>query len=152
MSTAVAAKVSQCTRPFTGATPAELKRRVDGVDLGTPLADTAAALEELEDVYLRDAVYFHDAKYAAHLNCPVVIPALVAEAVLSAVNSSMDTWDQSAGATMIERRLISWAAGQLGLGDCRRRRVHLGREPVQFPGPAAGPEPGRGVAEAGPGK
>ncbi|WCI09929.1 aspartate aminotransferase family protein [Arthrobacter sp. OVS8] len=114
---AVADKVSQCTRPFTGATPAELKSRVDGVDLGTPLADTAAALDELEGVYLRDAVYFHDAKYAAHLNCPVVIPALVAEAVLSAVNSSMDTWDQSAGATMIERRLISWAAAQLGLGD-----------------------------------
>ncbi|WP_313959650.1 aspartate aminotransferase family protein [Arthrobacter sp. U41] len=114
---AVADKVSQCTRPFTGATPAELKNRVDAVDLGTPLPDTAAALDELEGVYLRDAVYFHDAKYAAHLNCPVVIPALVAEAVLSAVNSSLDTWDQSAGATMIERRLISWAAGQLGLGD-----------------------------------
>nr|WP_269450083.1 aspartate aminotransferase family protein [Arthrobacter sp. U41] len=114
--TAVAARVSRCTRPFTGATPAELKSRVDGVDLGLPLGDTASALEELEDVYLRDAVYFHDAKYAAHLNCPVVIPALVAEAVLSAVNSSMDTWDQSAGATMIERKLISWAAGELGLG------------------------------------
>ena len=114
---AVAAKVSRCTRPFTGATPGELKSRVDRVDLGTPLADTAAALEELEGVYLRDAVYFHDAKYAAHLNCPVVIPALVAEAVLSAVNSSLDTWDQSAGATMIERKLISWATGQLQLGD-----------------------------------
>ena len=114
--TAVAAKVSRCTRPFTGATPGELKSRVDGVNLGAPLADTAAALEELEEVYLRDAVYFHDAKYAAHLNCPVVIPALVAEAVLSAVNSSMDTWDQSAGATMIERKLISWTAGRLGLG------------------------------------
>ena len=88
------------------------------MDLGAPLADTAAALEELEDVYLRDAVYFHDAKYAAHLNCPVVIPALVAEAVLSAVNSSMDTWDQSAGATMIERRLISTGPpGRLQLGD-----------------------------------
>ncbi len=33
--TAVAAKVSRCTRPFTGATPGELKSRVDGVDLGT---------------------------------------------------------------------------------------------------------------------
>lgn len=115
--TAVAGRVAECTRPFTGATPAELKHRVDAVDLGTPLSDTAAALEELEGVYLRDAVYFHDTKYAAHLNCPVVIPALVAEAVLSAVNSSLDTWDQSAGATMIERKLISWAAGQLQLGD-----------------------------------
>ncbi|WP_411375310.1 pyridoxal phosphate-dependent decarboxylase family protein [Arthrobacter sp. MPF02] len=114
--TAVATKLERTTRPFTGVGPAEMKARVAAVDLDAPLPDTAAALLELEDVYLRDAVYFHDAKYAAHLNCPVVIPALVGEAVLSAVNSSLDTWDQSAGGTMIERRLVDWAAGRLDLG------------------------------------
>ncbi|CAM3146539.1 L-2,4-diaminobutyrate decarboxylase [Arthrobacter ulcerisalmonis] len=114
--TVVATKIERTTQPFTGVGPAEMKARVDAVDLASPLADTAAALEELESVYLRDAVYFHDSKYAAHLNCPVVIPALVGEAILSAVNSSLDTWDQSAGATMIERRLIDWAADRLHLG------------------------------------
>ncbi|WP_406638647.1 pyridoxal phosphate-dependent decarboxylase family protein [Pseudarthrobacter quantipunctorum] len=114
--TAVATKLERTTQPFTGVEPAGMKARVGAVDLDTPLPDTAAALQELEDVYLRDAVYFHDPKYAAHLNCPVVIPALVGEAILSAVNSSMDTWDQSAGATMIERRLIDWAAERLHLG------------------------------------
>lgn len=114
---AVATKLERTTQPFTGVGPAELKARVAAVDLETPLPDTAAALQELEEVYLRDAVYFHDAKYAAHLNCPVVIPALVGEAVLSAVNSSLDTWDQSAGATMIERRLIDWTAERLNLGS-----------------------------------
>lgn len=113
---AVATKLDRTTRPFTGVQSGELKLRVDGVNLEQPLPDTAAALEELEALYLRDAIYFHDAKYAAHLNCPVVIPALVGEAILSAVNSSMDTWDQSAGATMIERRLIDWAAERLQLG------------------------------------
>ena len=113
---AVATKLDRTARPFTGVGPAELKARIGAVDLDRPLPDTAAALEELESVYLRDAVYFHDAKYAAHLNCPVVIPALVGEAILSAVNSSMDTWDQSAGATMIERRLIDWTAERLQLG------------------------------------
>ncbi|MBT2520322.1 aspartate aminotransferase family protein [Arthrobacter sp. ISL-28] len=115
--TAVATKLERTTQPFTGVGPAEMKRRVGAVDLDRPLPDTAAALEELEDVYLRDAVYFHDPRYAAHLNCPVVIPALVGETVLSAVNSSMDTWDQSAGATMIERRLVEWAAERLQLGS-----------------------------------
>src|SRR6476661_4006257 len=114
---AVATKLERTSKPFTGIGPAEMKRRVDAVDLDRPLPDTAAALDELQDTYLRDAVYFHEAKYAAHLNCPVVIPALVGEAVLSAVNSSMDTWDQSAGATMIERRLIDWTSERLGLGD-----------------------------------
>ena len=112
----VATKVSRVDRPFTGIAPAQLAPVVEAVDLEAPLADTAAALEELETLYLRDAVYFHDSQYAAHLNCPVVIPALVGEAVLSAVNSSLDTWDQSAGATLMERRLIDWTAGRLGLG------------------------------------
>ncbi|MFJ6027338.1 pyridoxal phosphate-dependent decarboxylase family protein [Pseudarthrobacter sp. NPDC092424] len=113
---AVATKLERTAQPFTGVGPSQMKARVAAVDLDAPLPDTAAALQELEEVYLRDAVYFHDAKYAAHLNCPVVIPALVGEAVLSAVNSSLDTWDQSAGATMIERRLIDWTAERLHLG------------------------------------
>jgi L-2,4-diaminobutyrate decarboxylase len=41
---------------------------------------------------------------------------VTAEAVLSAVNSSLDTWGQSAGATLIERRLIDWTAARIGLG------------------------------------
>ena len=36
--------------------------------------------------------------------------------MLSAVNSSLDTWDQSAGATLIERRLIRWTADRIGFG------------------------------------
>ena len=112
----VAKTVAGTAKPFTGATPAQLAPVVDAIDLQTPLPTTAAALEELAGVYLKDAVYFHDTKYAAHLNCPVVIPALVGEAILSAVNSSLDTWDQSAGATLIERRLIRWTADRLGLG------------------------------------
>ncbi|RZE72521.1 pyridoxal-dependent decarboxylase, partial [Streptomyces albidoflavus] len=36
---------------------------------------------------------------------------------LSAVNSSLDTWDQSAGGTLIERRLIDWTTGRIGLGE-----------------------------------
>ncbi|BCW43055.1 aspartate aminotransferase family protein [Arthrobacter sp. StoSoilB5] len=111
---AVSTKVQRTARPFTGVGHAELRAKVGAIDLERPLPDTAAALEELDELYLKDAIYFHDARYAAHLNCPVVIPALVGEAVLSAVNSSMDTWDQSAGATMIERRLIGWTAERIG--------------------------------------
>ncbi|MFF8790131.1 pyridoxal phosphate-dependent decarboxylase family protein [Streptomyces sp. NPDC015125] len=114
--TRISAKISGTTRPFTGITVDGLTPAVMGVDLDAPLHDATAALDELEEVYLRDAVYFHHPRYLAHLNCPVVIPALVGEAVLSAVNSSLDTWDQSAGGTLIERRLIDWTAERIGLG------------------------------------
>ncbi|MFE2581683.1 lysine decarboxylase DesA [Streptomyces sp. NPDC059378] len=112
----VAAKLATTERPFTGVTADTLAPRIEQIDLDRPLHDTTAALDELEEVYLRDAVYFHHPRYLAHLNCPVVIPAVLGEAVLSAVNSSLDTWDQSAGGTLIERRLIDWTAARIGLG------------------------------------
>jgi len=113
----VARRVARADRPFTGVSPARLAERISGIDLDRPLHDPTAALDELDEVYLRDAVYFHHPRYLAHLNCPVVIPALLGEAILSAINSSLDTWDQSAGGTLIERRLIEWAAGRVGLGS-----------------------------------
>lgn len=112
----VAHRLATTQRPFTGVTADELAPLISAVDLDRPLGDASAALDELETVYLRDAVYFHHPRYLGHLNCPVVIPAVVGEAVLSAVNSSLDTWDQSAGGTLIERRLIDWTAQRIGLG------------------------------------
>ena len=112
----VAAKLAATERPFSGIGVDELAPVIDAIDLDRPLGDASAALDELEDVYLRDAVYFHHPRYLGHLNCPVVIPAVLGEAVLSAVNSSLDTWDQSAGGTLIERKLIDWTTERIGLG------------------------------------
>ncbi|MFF8590672.1 lysine decarboxylase DesA [Streptomyces sp. NPDC015220] len=112
----VAAKLAATDRPFTGVTADALAPRIESIDLDRPLHDTTAVLDELEEVYLRDAVYFHHPRYIAHLNCPVVIPAVLGEAILSAVNSSLDTWDQSAGGTLIERRLVDWTTARIGLG------------------------------------
>ncbi|MDQ0943339.1 aspartate aminotransferase family protein [Streptomyces sp. V1I1] len=112
----VANRLATTRRPFTGVTADELAPVISAVDLDQPLGNVSAALDELESVYLRDAVYFHHPRYLGHLNCPVVIPAVLGEAVLSAVNSSLDTWDQSAGGTLIERRLIDWTAQRIGFG------------------------------------
>ncbi|WP_030297848.1 pyridoxal phosphate-dependent decarboxylase family protein [Streptomyces katrae] len=112
----VAAKLATTERPHSGISVDELAPVINGIDLDRPLEDPAAVLDELEEVYLRDAVYFHHPRYLGHLNCPVVIPAVLGEAVLSAVNSSLDTWDQSIGGTLIERRLIDWTAQRIGLG------------------------------------
>ncbi|WP_030790093.1 lysine decarboxylase DesA [Streptomyces sp. NRRL S-920] len=112
----VAAQLATTSRPFTGISVDALAPRIEAVDLDKPLHDTIAALDELEELYLRDAVYFHHPRYLAHLNCPVVIPAVLGEAVISAINSSLDTWDQSAGGTLIERRLIDWTCERIGLG------------------------------------
>lgn len=104
-------------QPATGVSPETAAKPVADVDLDRPLHDVAAALEEMSRVYLDDAVWFHEPSYAAHLNCPVVIPALLAELFVSGVNSSLDTFDQSVGGTFVERHLLAWTAGRIGWDD-----------------------------------
>ena len=58
-----------------------------------------------------------------------MIPALLGEAILSAVNSSLDTWDQTAGGTLIERRLSTG------------RRPASASPPATACSPAAAPSP-----------
>lgn len=108
--------VATAGRPLTGVTPADAARRVAAVDLDRPLGRTDDALAELSRVWLDDAIWFHEPAAAAHLNCPVVIPALVAEVFVSGVNASLDTFDQSAGATFVERHLVDWTNARIGWG------------------------------------
>ncbi|GAA5106488.1 lysine decarboxylase DesA [Alloalcanivorax gelatiniphagus] len=104
-------------RSHTGTSPRQAAARVAAVDLDRPLGAGPEALEELSRLWLDDAIWFHEPTAAAHLNCPVVIPALAAEVFISGVNSSLDTFDQSAGATFIERHLVDWTAARIGYDD-----------------------------------
>lgn len=104
-------------KPFSGIRPHELADQFTGIDLDRPLGDLALALGEVEEIYLRDAVFFHHPRYVAHLNCPVVLPAVLGDVIQSALNTAVETWDQSGGATLIEQRLIDWTASRIGLGE-----------------------------------
>ncbi len=116
ISSLVAEQLDSVQKPFSGITPEALRPAFADLDLETPLENLEAGLEELKSLYLKDAVYFHHPRYIAHLNCPVVLPGVWAESLLGAINSSLDTWDQSAGGTLIEQRLIDWTTERLGLG------------------------------------
>ncbi len=104
-------------KPFSGIDPESLSRRFQQLSLDQPLGRLDQCLDELQSLYLDHAVYFHHPGYAAHLNCPVTIPAILAELIQASINTSVDTWDQSAGATLIEQSLIDWTCGRIGLGE-----------------------------------
>lgn len=110
----IAARLSSVTQPFSGASRGELQSLVDAVDLDGPPSGTREALRETADLYATHAIWFHEPTYAAHLNCPVALPAVGAETMLAAINTSVDTYDQSTVATLMERRLVEWAAGRIG--------------------------------------
>jgi L-2,4-diaminobutyrate decarboxylase len=110
----VAARLVSVTQPFSGASRPELQGLVDAVDLDGPPSGTREALREAADLYARHAIWFHEPTYTAHLNCPVALPAVGAETMLAAINTSVDTYDQSTVATLMERRLVEWTAGRIG--------------------------------------
>lgn len=114
----IESRMQTVRHPFSGILPQELARQFEHLDLDQPCNDMDEALAELDRVYLEDAVYFHHPHYMAHLNCPVTIPAITAELIQASFNTSVDTWDQSAGGTFIEQRLIDWTASRIGFdGD-----------------------------------
>jgi L-2,4-diaminobutyrate decarboxylase len=110
-------------QPFSGESRAHLQHLVDAVDLDAPGTGLDDALREVDELFTANAVWFHDPAYQSHLNCPVALPAVAAEAVLAAVNSSVDTYDQSAVGTLIERRLVDWTAERIGFDPATRDGV-----------------------------
>ena len=110
----LAARIATADLPTTSTPAAELHRRVRAIDLDAPAIGTDRALAELDELFVQEAVWFHTPGYLAHLNCPVALPAVAAEAVLAAVNPSVDTWDQSRIGTDIERHVVDWLAGRIG--------------------------------------
>ncbi|WP_312854878.1 pyridoxal phosphate-dependent decarboxylase family protein [Agromyces agglutinans] len=110
----LAGRFRTTAQPFSGASRTELQALVDAVDLDAAGVGTNEALRELDDLFVRHAVWFHAPAYLAHLNCPVAVPAVAAEAIVSAVNASLDTYDQSTAGTLMERRLIEWTASRIG--------------------------------------
>src|SRR4029077_20996471 len=76
--------------------------------------DLAAALEEVRPV-IENSVAVSNPFTAAHLHCPPLVPALAAELILTALNQSMDSFDQAPAATVLEQRLLRWLCREAGL-------------------------------------
>lgn len=112
-----AARMASAEQPHEPATHAQIAADLAHVDLDSPLPDFDAAVDELDRTWLRYAVWFHHPRTLAHLNCPVAVPAVAAETLAAAVNVSLDTWDQSKAATVMERQLLAWTAGRIGFPE-----------------------------------
>ncbi len=109
-----AARLAAADIPHCPADHDQLRSMFDRVDLDDHLGDLDAAIDEIDRLWLRNAVWFHHPRTIAHLNCPVALPAVAADALAATVNTSMDTWDQSKAATLIERKILAWTAEQIG--------------------------------------
>lgn len=114
---AVGGELVDADGPLPAITPTALERMLDmdiAPELGTGLE---TALDVVRERVVRNSIAVAHPLCAAHLHCPPLLASLAAEAVLSATNQSMDSWDQGPAATHVERRLIAWLGRLYGLGD-----------------------------------
>lgn len=105
-------------RPYSGAAPEELSRLLpEAAELCPEEGEgLEAALREAGRCVVENCVRVAHPLCAAHLHCPPLLPALAAEAVISAANQSMDSWDQAPAATALEERVVRWLCGLFGYG------------------------------------
>lgn len=103
--------------PYSGTSATELVNQFNQVNL-CPSAGHALQriLKDVGEQVLTHSVQVSHPTCIAHLHCPPLIPALAAELLISATNQSMDSWDQSPAATILEQQLVSWLCEQFGYG------------------------------------
>ena len=99
--------------PYTGKSPAELADLISDDFLpqeagSVQIADTLRAV-------VANSISVSHPRTAAHLHCPPLLASLAAEVVISALNQSMDSFDQAPIATIVEQKMIHWLCAHAGL-------------------------------------
>jgi L-2,4-diaminobutyrate decarboxylase len=100
--------------PYRGRSAISLADRITTDFLPDVAASSEQVAATLRTVVSNSVVVSHP-DTAAHLHCPPLLAALAAEVVISALNQSMDSFDQAPIATVIEQKLIRWLCAETGL-------------------------------------
>ncbi|WP_298545105.1 aspartate aminotransferase family protein [uncultured Aquimarina sp.] len=103
---------------YSGESSDNLRSKIDLIKANPQIKlSIDEALQEIKELYLEHTISFHHPTYVAHLNCPVLIPAIVGDIMATSVNTAIETWDQSTSATLIEQEMIRWICSEIGLPD-----------------------------------
>lgn len=109
----IVAKFAEQKNVYQGATPKEFQQQLAGLAVCPEVGlGTEAVTREVAELFLGQSLNLNHPTAMAHLHCPPLLAGLVAETMLTAVNPSMDSFDQAPSATYIEQKLIDWL-GQL---------------------------------------
>jgi L-2,4-diaminobutyrate decarboxylase len=99
--------------PYSGKSPAELSGLIYSEFLpraGQPSGEIERALRAV----VANSINVTHPNTAAHLHCPPLLSALATEVVISALNQSMDSFDQAPIATILEQKMMRWLCSEAG--------------------------------------
>ena len=97
--------------PYVGKSPEELADLTSGDFF--PRTGSPQIPESVRTV-IRNSISVSHPHTAAHLHCPPLLASLAAEVIISALNQSMDSFDQAPIATIIEQKMIRWLCTEAG--------------------------------------
>ena len=101
-------------QPYRGLNAGALANLVPS-DILPPQERSPVQIAEFLSTVVANSVAVSHPRTAAHLHCPPLLAALAAEVVISALNQSMDSFDQAPIATVIEQKMIRWLSSEAGL-------------------------------------
>ncbi len=100
--------------PYRGKSPAELSALIEPSFLPDAGLSPDAVFGKLGEI-VSNSISVSDPNTAAHLHPPPLLTALAAEVVISALNQSMDSFDQAPMASVLEQKFLRWLTAEAGL-------------------------------------
>ena len=101
-------------QPYSGMRPRDLGKLVPDEFLDSSEVSREQIADALRTVVANSIAVSHP-RTAAHLHCPPLLAAVAAEVIISALNQSMDSFDQAPIASVVEQKMIRWLCGEAGL-------------------------------------
>lgn len=107
----------QVDKPYSGMDPKLLESQINAVNLNSSNESLTDVISSATDLVAKNAIFTQHPNCIAHLHTPPLMPAVAAEAMIAALNQSMDSWDQASSATYVEQKVVDWLCEKYDLGE-----------------------------------
>lgn len=106
----------QVYKPYSGLDPKVLEEQINAVNLDSSDKSLKEVIAITTDLVAKNAIFTQHPNCIAHLHTPPLMPSVAAEAMIGALNQSMDSWDQASSATYVEQKVVNWLCDKYELG------------------------------------
>lgn len=106
---------NNATKPFAGTDReaiASMAKKLLNITAGGQ--EVKAVMNEIQEGIVRNSLWISHPSAMAHLHCPPLLPSIAAEVIISSLNQSMDSWDQSPAATYVEEEVVNYFLHEIG--------------------------------------
>ncbi len=104
-------------KSYSGESILTLQDRIKQMINSSSSKSVNKVIDEVGEVIVQHSININHPLCIAHLHCPPLLSSIIAEVIIGVMNQSMDSWDQSGTATLVEQELIQWFCKKYQLGN-----------------------------------